>query len=62
MYTRVTTILLYEYRHLVGHVSAVCSVYATSWYPMLVLILVLDGAGIHNDPEFQILLFRTEIR
>ena len=45
--------------------SAVCSVYATSyssWYPLLlvVLMLVFDG-GIYNYPEFQILLFRTEI-
>ena len=63
MYTRVTTVLLYEYRYLVGDFSAVCSVHATSWYPLLLVwILVFDGAGIHNDPEFQYLLFRTEIR
>ena len=38
---------IYEYRHLVGDVSAVCSVYATSWYPLLVvLMLVFDRAGI----------------
>ena len=58
MYTRVATaVLLYEYRHLVGHVSPVCSVHATSLYPLLVSMLVFDGAGNHNDPEFQILLF-----
>ena len=65
MYTRVTiaVLLLYEYRRLVVDVSAVCSVYATSWYPLLlVLMLVFDGAGIHNDPEFQVLFCRTEIR
>ena len=28
---------------------------------LLVLMLVFDRAGIHNDPELQILLFRTEI-
>ena len=57
--------MLYEYRHLIGDVSAVCSAYETSynsWYPLLlvVLMLVFDG-GIHNYPEFQILLFRPEI-
>ena len=51
--------LLYEYKHLIGDVSAVCSVYPTrynSWYPLL----VFDG-GIHNYPETQSSLFRTEI-
>ena len=55
--TRVTTVLRYEYRHLMGGVSAVCSVYATSyhsWYPLLLALMVFDEAGIHNDPEFQI--------
>ena len=51
MYTRVTTVLLYEYRHLVGDVSAVYSVYATSWHPLLLALMVFDGAGIHDDPE-----------
>ena len=48
-----------------GGVSAVCSVYATSyhsWYPLLlVLMLVFDGAGIHNDPEFQMYYFVLEL-
>ena len=48
-----------------GGVSAVCSVYATSyhsWYPLLLALMVFDEAGIHNDPEFQVLFCRTEIR
>ena len=50
---------------MIGDVSAVCSAYETSynsWYSLLlvVLMLVFDG-GIHNYPEFQILLFRPEI-
>ena len=32
-----------------------------SWYPLVVVLMVFDG-GIHNYPEFQILLFRTETR
>ena len=49
--------MLHEFRYLIGDVSVVCSVYATSynsWYPSLVLVLMLvfDG-GIHNYPEFQ---------
>ena len=57
--------MLYEYRHLIGDVSVVCSVCETSyhswWYPLLlVLMLVLDGAGIHHDPKFQILFERSE--
>ena len=43
------------YRHLIGHVSKVYSVYATnynSWYPLMLVVLmfVFDG-GIHNFPE-----------
>ena len=55
---RVTTVLLYEYRYLIGHISAVRSVYATSynsWYTLLVLMLMFDGGvhmmfdgGVHN--------------
>ena len=53
------TVSSYEYGHFIGDISAVCSVYATSynsWYPLLlVLTLVFDG-GIHNDREFQFFL------
>ena len=54
--------MLYEYRHLIEDVFAVCSSTSYhSWYPLLLaLMLVFDG-GIHNDPEFQILLLRTDI-
>ena len=50
---------------MIGDVSVVCSVCETSyhswWYPLLlVLMLVLDGAGIHHDPKFQILFQRSE--
>ena len=54
---------MYEYRHLVGDVSAVCSVYATSynsWYPLLlvVLMLVFDGGITITLNQFSV--FRTE--
>ena len=44
IHTRVTTVFLYEYRHLIGDVSAVCSVYATrynSWYTLLLMLMLL---------------------
>ena len=48
------------YRHLIGDVSSVCSLYATSYNSSYPLMLVFDG-GTQNYPEFQILLFHTEI-
>ena len=64
MYQGNYTVLLYEYRHLIGDAYAVCSVYATSydsWYPLLlVLMLVFDG-GVHNYHGFQ-MLFSCPLR